>query len=111
MLESEKYSAENFVNDFIRMFDLKTGFRLLTFYMSMRDVREQKGLWKILDDAYFKELKNLPRRNNSIIIISKTYSELFVKLLEELNKNLTNRIEEGTLVNYNDTIMPKERIF
>lgn len=44
-------------------------------------------------------------------MISKTYSELFVKLLEELNKNLTNRIEEGILVNYNDTIMPKERIF
>lgn len=40
MFESERFSAENFVNDFVRMFDMKTGLRLLTFYMSMRDVRE-----------------------------------------------------------------------
>lgn len=40
-----------------------------------------------------------------------TYSELFLKLLDELNKNLISRIETGELKNYADTIMPKERIF
>ena len=57
MFESEKFSAENFVNDFIRMFQIKTGIRLLTFYMSMRDVREQKTMWKALDNALIKELR------------------------------------------------------
>lgn len=38
------------------MFEPKTGLRLITFYMAMNDVRENKGLWKILDDAYLKEI-------------------------------------------------------
>ena len=111
MFEQERYSAEHFVSDFIRMFELKTGFRLITFYMSMRDVKENRKIWKILDDAYLKELQRLPKRNNSIIMNCKTYSELFVKLLEELNKNLAYRIENGDLKIYSDTTMPKERIF
>lgn len=40
MFENQKFPTENFVNDFIRMFDIKTGIRLLTFYMAMRDVKE-----------------------------------------------------------------------
>ncbi|CAD8054407.1 unnamed protein product [Paramecium primaurelia] len=111
LVESEKISAENFVNSFINMFEPKTGLRLITFYMAMKDVRDNKPFWKILDDAYLKELKALPRRNNPIIMICKTYSELFIKLLDELNRNLIKRIEDGDLVNYQDTIMPKERIF
>ncbi|CAD8114779.1 unnamed protein product [Paramecium sonneborni] len=111
LFESEKISAENFVSSFIKMFEPKTGLRLITFYMAMNDVRENKGLWKILDDAYLKEIQALPRINNPIIIICKTYSELFIKLLNELNKNLIKRIEDGDLVNYQDTIMPRERIF
>lgn len=82
------------------MFEPKTGLRLITFYMAMNDVRDNKPFWRILDDAYLKELKALPRRNNPIIMVCKTYSELFIKLLEELNKNLIKRIEDGDLVNY-----------
>ncbi|CAD8095675.1 unnamed protein product [Paramecium sonneborni] len=111
MFEQDRYSAEHFVSDFIRMFELKTGLRLITFYMAMRDVKENRNIWKILDDAYFKELQKLPKRNNSIIMNCKTYSELFLRLLDELNKNLAQRIEKGELKNYVDTIMAKERIF
>lgn len=68
-------------------------------------------MWKALDTALIKELRLLPRRNNNIITTCKTYSELFQSLLTELNNNLTLRINDGKLVNYNDTIMPKERIF
>lgn len=91
-------SAEHYVNSFIQMFEPKTGLRLITFYMAMKDVKDQFS--KILDDAYIKQLKALPRRNNPIIIVCKTYSELFIKLLEELNKNLIKRIEDGDLVQY-----------
>ncbi|CAD8190995.1 unnamed protein product [Paramecium pentaurelia] len=111
MFEQDRFNAEKFVSDFIKMFELKTGLRLITFYMAMRDVKENKNKWKILDDAYFKELQKLPRRYNSIIMNCNTYSELFLKLLDELNKNLVQRIETGELKNYADTIMPKERIF
>ncbi|CAK87927.1 unnamed protein product (macronuclear) [Paramecium tetraurelia] len=109
LFETDKMSAEHYVNSFIQMFEPKTGLRLITFYMAMKDVKDQFS--KILDDAYIKQLKALPRRNNPIIIVCKTYSELFIKLLEELNKNLIKRIEDGDLVQYQDTIMPKERIF
>ncbi|CAD8180779.1 unnamed protein product [Paramecium pentaurelia] len=111
MFEQDRYSAENFVSDFIRMFELKTGLRLITFYMAMRDVKENININKILDDAYFKELQKLPKKNNSIIMQCKTYSELFLRLLDELNLNLVQRIENGNLKNYADTIMAKERIF
>lgn len=82
------------------MFAPKTGLRLIPFYMAMNDVRDNKAFWKNLDDAYFKELISLQRTNNPIIIMCKTYSELFIKLLDELNKNLIKRIEDGDLVNY-----------
>ena len=111
MFESNRYSAEHFVSDFIRMFELKTGLRLITFYMSMRDIKENRAIWKILDDAYYKELQRLPKRNNSIIMNCQTYSELFLRLLDELNKNLSTRVENGQLKNYTETVMPKERIF
>ncbi|CAK59149.1 unnamed protein product (macronuclear) [Paramecium tetraurelia] len=111
MFEQERYDPENFTTDFIRLFELKTGLRLITFFMAMRELKERKDLWKKVDDVYFKELQRLPKKNNSIIMQCKTYSELFLKLLDELNINLACRIEKGELKNYADTAMPKERIF
>lgn len=41
-LESDKFAPENFVSDFLKKYGHKTGFRLLSFYQAMRDVRECK---------------------------------------------------------------------
>lgn len=41
-LENEKYNVRFFVEDFIKYFGPKTGFRLLQFYLHSKDMRDPR---------------------------------------------------------------------
>ena len=102
-----KINEHKFLRDFLGLCGEYIGFRLFQLYL--RTIQNEATQTK-LDLAYLREVSKLPKKIPNLVNTVETYSEFFKKFREEIEQNISHRIETKRLSMKKRIKMERSRI-
>mmetsp|Transcript_11382 Transcript_11382/g.9788 ORF Transcript_11382/g.9788 Transcript_11382/m.9788 type:complete len:207 (+) Transcript_11382:79-699(+) len=104
-----KTTEEGLFKQFVTVLGKRLTFKAFPFYIATIG---NDHTCRILDEFYYRQMLQLPRKNNALIYDIRTYGDLIKKLHFEFEKNIIERIRSGK-VNFveKEFIMDESRIF
>lgn len=86
------------------------GIRIFGLFISTIE-KKYENVKQELDNTLLDEYLALPKKNETILNTSEKYSDFFKKFRDEIEKNITYRIENKILNLHEKQKMDRERIF